>query len=780
MAPEGSKYDEWLKPGRFALLLLALLFAAFPRVWLGTETFFARDYAAFTYPLAVFHKEAFWRGELPLWNPYNNCGLPFLAQWNSLTLYPGSLFYLLFPLPWSLGVFCLLHLFWGGLGMYFLAHRWTGNRLAAAIAGVAFAFNGLSWYALMWTNNTAALGWLPWVVLSVDQAWREGGRAIVLAALCGAMQMLAGAPEVILQTWILAGLLWLVAFFQSEATTLEAGSTATEKPVGSSRFSKFRRLAFVVALVAGLASVQLLPFLDLVRHSQRDSRFGDTQWSMPGSGWANYLVPLFHMQPTPWGADSQPGQYWTASYYVGIGTVALALFALWRVQKNYVWLLSAIAIISVLVAMGENGVIYNVIRSLVPQLGFLRFPIKFVVLATFALPLLAAFGAARWLEADAKDLIQEKRPWLCIGAGVMILIAAIGVWSWIQPAPPVHPAVICDMPATLWNAAERGALLALIFGALLGLRSVEAERTRQLLMLAIPLLFWLDLYSHAPRLAPSVISGVYSPDRIRDYSRWGDALRPGNSRAMPTPTAVLKMEFAALGDAQDDFNGRRLALFADYNVLDHAAKVDGFYSLYLREANAVNTWMYTVTNGLEPLKDFLGVSLQSRATNAADWESRPHFMPFLTIGQEPVFASDSESYRGIIADSFDPRHTVYLPPEARGYTHANLEPAARITQSRVTAHQIEARSETPKPALVVVSQAFYHNWVARVDGQPTPLWRANYAYQAFEVPPGNHRVELVYQDRALRIGMIISFGALFACILLWWRARPLTPATFQI
>jgi len=50
-----------------------------------------------------------------LLNPLNDFGLPFLAQWNTMTLYPGSLIYLLFPLSWSLGIFCLAHLFLGGM-----------------------------------------------------------------------------------------------------------------------------------------------------------------------------------------------------------------------------------------------------------------------------------------------------------------------------------------------------------------------------------------------------------------------------------------------------------------------------------------------------------------------------------------------------------------------------------------------------------------------------------------------------------------------------------------
>src|SRR6202012_653704 len=101
------------------------------------------DYGLFTYPVAYFEHESFWRGEVPLWNPLNNCGVPFLAQWNTSACYPPSLLFMLLPLPQSLNYFLLGHLVLAGVGMFFLARRWTENNLAAAIAGIAFAMNGL-------------------------------------------------------------------------------------------------------------------------------------------------------------------------------------------------------------------------------------------------------------------------------------------------------------------------------------------------------------------------------------------------------------------------------------------------------------------------------------------------------------------------------------------------------------------------------------------------------------------------------------------------------------
>src|SRR5204863_5380014 len=87
--------DEWLTPGRFALFLAALVVATFPDILLKGQSLVLRDFGAFSYPLAWFHRESFWRGELPFWNPLSSCGMPFLAQWNTLTLYPPALIYLL-------------------------------------------------------------------------------------------------------------------------------------------------------------------------------------------------------------------------------------------------------------------------------------------------------------------------------------------------------------------------------------------------------------------------------------------------------------------------------------------------------------------------------------------------------------------------------------------------------------------------------------------------------------------------------------------------------------
>src|SRR5882724_10155175 len=331
--------ENWLTPCRFAMLLGLLMVAAFLGILLGLRTFIIRDYGMFSYPAAYFQRECFWQGELPFWNPFNHFGLPFLAQWNTLALYPPALIYLLLPLTWSLPFFCLAHLFWGGMGMYFLARDWTGHQLAAGVAGIIFSFNGLSLNFLMWPSHIATFSWLPWVVWLAPTAWRDGGRKLVWATLAGALQLLAGGPETIVVTWFVLVL-------------LAAGDCLFKRVPWRTVCFRFLAMLILSALICG---AQILPFLQLLAHSQRHTGYAASthDWTMPYWGWANFLVPVFRTAPGAHGVLFPTGQYWTSSYYVGIGTVLLGLIALRRAREWRVILLAVLFLLGLILAQGE-------------------------------------------------------------------------------------------------------------------------------------------------------------------------------------------------------------------------------------------------------------------------------------------------------------------------------------------------------------------------------------------------------------------------------------------
>ncbi len=752
MQPNGKPTfaEKFFTPVRFGIFLALLVFASFPQVVLGLETFVARDFGFFAYPLAHFQQDCLRHGELPFWNPYNNCGVPFLAQWNTMPIYPPALFYLALPLTWSLGVFSLLHLWWAGIGMYFLARRWSGNDFAAAFAGTVFAFNGWTINLLMWPSHIATFAWMPWVILAVELAWREGWNKIIFAAFAGALQMLAGGPETILFTWLVVSALWLQQFLAGE----------------SPRAAMLWRYPLVVALVISLTLAQLLPFLDLVAHSQRDTGFADLRWSMPGSGLANFLVPMAFGSTATEGIFFQHGQYWTSSYYLGVGALWLALLALLSLRERRVWLLGIIATIGVIFALGENAPALPLVRKLLPQLSFITYPIKYIAVAIFAAPLLAAFALANFLKA--------QKNFLSLGGVLFALLIGILFWTQFAPLPGD------DSHATLLNGFSRAAFLIFTGTILFAFTRATTSALIRFAPLLLLLIAWADVFTHEPAQNPTAPPWIFEPGLAREKL----ALKPqpalGGSRVMISPLAASEFVGFAMRDPKNNFLAKQLGYCANGNLLDAVPKVDGFFSLTPRENDEVLSLFYTTTNASYPsLENFMGVSQLTAPDSVYHWLPRPNFLPLVTAGQKPVFLDDAKALQALTQNNFEGDKIVFLPPEIKSFVTVSNQTSAKILESKFGNQTVDVVVEAQAPSLVVVAQTYYHNWRAEVDGAPTPLLRANVAFQAVQIPAGKHTVHLFYRDRAFEIGAGISLCMWANCgitlLLILRRSLPPTP-----
>ena len=235
-----------------------------------------------------------------------------------------------------------------------------------------------------------------------------------------------------------------------------------------------------------------------------------------------------------------------------------------------------------------------------------------------------------------------------------------------------------------------------------------------------------------------------------------------------------------------DFARKRRYHWSHLNLIEHVSKVNGSSNLRLREQDEVQRQLYPSNPALAPsaegLKDFLGVVRVADGNADTGWLVRkaefrqfgrsdadgPGLAP-LDIGVEPRFFPARDSLSRLIDPRFDPGKEVLLPPEASSAIAATAAPNSRILQRLVNAHELVLEVETDAPTLVTVAQSFYHPWKAFVDGQPVKLWRANYAFQAVEVPAGKHTVRLVYVDEKFRLGVGISLAGLAVCGLLWLR-----------
>jgi hypothetical protein len=269
----------------------------------------------------------------------------------------------------------------------------------------------------------------------------------------------------------------------------------------------------------------------------------------------------------------------------------------------------------------------------------------------------------------------------------------------------------------------------------------------------------VDVGIHAPPQNPMLAA--------RAYAAYPPAMTPlpklGEARAMLSPGAEDTMEHLVNPDPLRFYLGQRAELFSDCNLLERIPKVDGFFSLHLAWEQKVADILRAGRAG-EKLPEFLGVSQVGSPNHLFVWEERTNFMPFATIGQKPVFMDDRETLAALESNHFAPRQTVYLPSAASGQVLAQADAGARVLSSKIAPQECFFETAAKAPAMLVVAQSYYHCWKATVDGQSARLWRANYAFQAVEVPAGRHEVRLSYQDQAFWAGAAISAAALGVCV----------------
>jgi Bacterial membrane protein YfhO len=771
-------FDREFTAPRLALLLGILILIYCPGIVDGSHALFFRDAGQFGYPVGMYVRERLLHGEIPLWNPYADCGVPFLAQWLTLALYPLSLIYVLLPFPWSMNLFILAHVFLAGIGMYYLAGKWFGNRFAASVAGLAFAWNGLMLHSWMWPSLIATIAWMPWVVLLCERARVEGGPAIWWAALAGAMQMLTGSPEEIVYTWLIVLASFAVNAWpqrtpldplpssSSDPLAPRSGERAGERgsfmptptppiiaqPPWRAYWRGSWRLAGVVILVTGLASAQLFPYLDFLSHGDRNTSAGGNAWSMPIWGAANFLVPLFRVVQSISGVCMQPDQAWVSSYYVGIVTLLLALLGIFLVRSRLTILLGVITVATILCAMGDAGVFLKIFRTLLPFLGITRYPVKYIVITDFCLPLLAAAGVV-WLQG--RTMAAARRSLVLTGG---ILAIGIVLLAFCIPFPENSQSLVA------MNGVGRLLVLAAGIGAIL-YQPFCQEKMRQLLVsFAFLLLMGIDICTHVPTQNPTV--------RSSDYDRTPPAMTRvpvlGEARTMLAKEPKVLLLGLYGRDLEDWFAAQRALLYGNLNLLDDVPGVNGFFPLHPKEESAVAKLLYQGAE-LPRLQEFLGVS--QLCTNLFVWRPQTDFLPMAMIGQQPIYADDAGTLKGLASPDFAPQRMVYLPLPVSNAVTAVANAEAKVLSSNFTAERDVVQTESDGRALLVIAQTYYHWWKATVDGVATPLLRANEGFQAVEVPAGRHEVRLVYQDRSFQLGAAISVLTLSLCAAGFWKSK---------
>jgi hypothetical protein len=182
----------------------------------------------------------------------------------------------------------------------------------------------------------------------------------------------------------------------------------------------------------------------------------------------------------------------------------------------------------------------------------------------------------------------------------------------------------------------------------------------------------------------------------------------------------------------------------------------GVKYLLTREVNTPPPGLpYTLRHQAEHVKIYENLAVQPRAFFAAAVQTVDTPTATLAALRNP---------------QFDWRKQVIVTPLQPLTNWQPSTSADTVTLTSYQHNQVAMQTNTSGPRLLVLTDTFYPGWEATVDGQVTPILRANHSLRAVIVPAGQHQVRFQFRPRSFRYGLMISLITLILSLaMLCWQ-----------
>jgi hypothetical protein len=158
-------------------------------------------------------------------------------------------------------------------------------------------------------------------------------------------------------------------------------------------------------------------------------------------------------------------------------------------------------------------------------------------------------------------------------------------------------------------------------------------------------------------------------------------------------------------------------------------------------------------------------------------------------------AKDSQEALRLLQDpNFDLGAEIVLekapPPDvaiAGGEAQADLQNKLTREDAEIalyTPNRVVIRTDTTYPGFLFLSDSYYPDWKAYVDGNVTEIYLADYAFRAVYLASGQHVVEFICEPRSFRLAAGVSLLALLSIVVLlvspWSRSGASRQAVGQL
>ena len=743
------------------LALAAFVLAALTLCWpmLGGGFLLGDDQYVAGYSYRLFGAEMFREtGAIPQWNPYLFGGLPFIAAMHGDIFYPTAWLRWVLPVDTAMNLGFAIHLILAGFAMYLFLRALRVGWGAAVVGGLAYELTGIVASLVKPGHDgklfVSALAPLAFLALLRAIRGRNPAGYALLALLVGLCIL---SPQYQMAYYMLVACgIWTIylTFFDPERPP------ETRWPIALG-------LALAgVGLGAALAAIQVLPFLAYIPFSPRAEGGPSGGWeyaigySMPPEELVTTVLPQF---------NGILDKYWGRSFfklhteYLGAVVVALAALGLGdRSRARLIRAFGVIAILFLLIALGGYTPFYRLWYEVMPMMKKVRAPGMAFYLVALPVAVFAAFGAERLLRRQV-SLRAALAP--LVALAVLALLGVAGVLESV---------------ATLFVAEQQAPRLAA------GAADLRVGALRLMAVVGIAAgVVWairtgrLRGYVAAAVLGAVVVLDLWSIDR-----KFFDFKPP--AAQLFADDAIT----ARLGQEPGPYRVLDVGVYPGAILMAHRVQtVLGYHGVEVRFYDELlggkNEWRNLGNPNLHDLlavrflllpdsqavPGFHAVSgpLATRHGSTGILYRRDTLPDYVRIVPSAAKLPEDQVVPTVI-DSRFPRNGVVLftdtasvsPEPIRGGAPDTTAVRARLLDWKPGSMRIALEGSDTRPRYLLVSETWYKDWRARVDGTPAPVHRGDHALMTVVVPPGARAVELDFDSPEYARGKLISLLALLA------------------
>lgn len=750
-------------PGATAALICTL--AALTLLWplLGGDILFGgmrSDMFIAGYSFRLFGAEEFRAtGSIPQWNPYLFSGMPYIAAMHGDIFYPTAWLRWIMPVDLAITWGMAIHFVLAGWLTYLFARSLRLGFTAAITVGVAYELSGIVASQMSPGHDgklfvsalTPLAFWVVQLAIRDGKQWAYGAFSVVVALLILGHYQMCYFLLMALGLWSLYLAFW-----------------SRERAAGSNPWLAVTLLAVAVAIGIGITGLQVLPFLEYIKYSPRAAGGPSTGWdwvntySMPPSELFTLVLPEFNgVLDRYWGTN--PIKFHTE--YVGVMVVALACFA-WgdTARRRLVVALIAGTVLFQLIAFAGHTPLYRLLYEVVPMLTKMRAVGMVFFLVAFPLAILAGIGLERILTG------QVAPRWVLIVFGSLGVVALLGVVGVLQALAQTL-AIPERMETVLANAGGlRLGAVRLLLVSLAGGAVAWAAATGRLRGMAV-----------AVALVVVTVADLWSVDRLfytfspRAAELFKDDAVTAHLRQQPMPYRVFNVQgtypqstlMAYRVPTAVGYHGNELRAYQDLGGKDRGWQ-------YLSSPNLLDLLAirFLILADTQPVPGFhrvVGPSPSTFGGQSVLFE-RDTVPPYARVLPVAAKIPEAEIAPTVVNPRF-PARLIALYPDSAALTVSPLpQPlpsptvTATVTEWRPGAMRIGLTGRGVGPGYLVVSENWYPDWSALVDGQPTPVQRADNSLLSVVLPPDAREVVLRFDSSAYRTGKRLSLVSLLLAL----------------